>query len=134
MGTITGFGEISVFPAIMILGAWKEKGAMVVDWTILNSSSPVSKADGNVEIGSWQCSNKIVTPKRHVSRNSLASPEGSVNTDWGYILKFIINFKFKFHIILSIYYNYLVESSRVAWHFVEAGWLKLVCFLKLVLF
>ena len=96
---------------------------MVVDWAILNSPSSVSKADGNVEIGSWQCSNKIVTPKRHVSRNSLASPEGSVNTDWGDILKLIINFKFKFHIKLSINYNYLVESSRISRHFVKAGWL-----------
>ena len=124
MGTITGFGEISVFPAIMILGAWKEKGAMVVDWAILNSSSSVSKADSNMKIGSWNCANKIVTPKGHVSRDSLTSPVGSVNTDWGDILKWII----KFHISnsnfkLSINYNYLVESSWMAWHFVKAGWL-----------
>ena len=116
MGAITGFGELSVFPAIVELGAWKEKGAMMVDWSILNSSSPVSEADSNMKIGSWNCANKIVTPEGHVARDSLASPVGSVNTDWGGILKLIINFIFIFHIILLIHYNYLVESSRKAWH------------------
>ena len=103
MGAITGFGEFSVFPPIVEFGAWKVKGAVVVDWAILYSSSPVSKANSDVKIGSWKCSNQIVTPKRHVSRNSLASPVGSVNTDWGDILKLIINFEFIFHIILSIH-------------------------------
>ena len=129
MGAITGFGELSVFPAIVELGAWKEKSAMVVDWAILNSSSPVSEADSNMKIGSRNCANKIVTPEGHVARDSLASPVGSVNTDWCGILKLIINFKFIFHIILLIHYNYLVESSRKAWHcLVKADWLKLVCF------
>ena len=101
MGAITGFGELSVFPAIVELGAWKEKGAMMIDWTILNSSSPVSETDSYMKIGSWNRANKIVTPERHVARDALASPVGSVNTNWGDILKLIINFKFKFHIIYN---------------------------------
>ena len=87
MGAITGFGELSVFPAIVELGAWKEKGAMMIDWTILNSSSPVSETDSYMKIGSWNRANKIVTPERHVARDALASPVGSVNTDWGDVLK-----------------------------------------------
>ena len=57
MGAITGFGELSVFPAIVELGAWKEKGAMMIDWAVLNSSSPVSETDSYMKIGSWNCAN-----------------------------------------------------------------------------
>ena len=66
-----------------------EQSAMMVDGSVLNTSTEVSEADCNVQVGPI-CLNKIMTPKGHCARQTLTSPVGSINSDWISILKITV--------------------------------------------